>query len=57
MREDPALGTKAPGLPSSKMEVLSLRQLLGRSPALEKSDNLCLGHGAQSDTGEHSGLP
>lgn len=57
MREGPALGTKAPGLPSSKMEVLSLRQLLGRSPALEKSDNLCLGHGAQSDTGEHSGLP
>lgn len=39
------------------MEVLSLHQLLGKSPALEQSDNLCLGHGAQSDTGEHSPLP
>ena len=44
MREDPVLGTKAPGLPSSKTEFLSLRQLPGKSPALEKSDNLCLGH-------------
>ena len=56
-REDPASGTKAPGLLSSKMEVLSLHQLLGKSPALEQSDNLCLGHGAQSDTREHSPLP
>lgn len=42
MREDPALGT-TPGLPSSKMEVLSLHQLLGRSPVLEKVTTCVLG--------------